>query len=668
VSKLSFNPLVPRPIDLPTDVPTDPAADLTCLDDAKIFAAPADPEVWPTWQAQLERWRNEARDRYGSPDAHYAHPDGTWAARCFVVSQVWLWDELLYDFEEQRFTPERLLSDARARFGGFDGIVLWHAYPVIGIDERNQWDFYRDVTGLAELVKTLQQNGVRVFVDYNPWDIGTRRGMDDVSELSSLVADLGVDGVFLDTLKEGDSTLVEALEHARPGVALEGESRLPMARIADHSLSWAQWFADSRAPGVLRAHFFERRHMQHHVRRWNRDHSAELQSAWFNGVGVMVWEVVFGVWVGWNDRDASTLARMANVQRSLIGLLLEGEWTPLLPIGDTAHQAGVFGSLFERDGQSLLALVNRSGEDFTGPVAFERPGRNLDIATGLEAATSPGSVIVTVPADGIGGVYTSVRDEHLSWATSFTKGTSAAFPHRRARRIPAPTPSPATPVGVPLVRLPAGEHVLTVRYRGRETGLYDGAPYVDEWKPLPPRLHDQRTLERVALLACDVQVAAREVTNAEFEIFLRATRYRPTTTHAFLRHWSDGHPNTADADVPVTHVEMADARAYAAWAGGRLPTEDEWQLAAVQPGFERVTPMAWNLTESEHSDGRTRFLILKGGCDHVARGSDWYFDGGPQQPEFSAKFLIPGAGLARSASIGFRCAWVVGTETDQENA
>ena len=60
---------------------------------------------------------------------------------------------------------------------------------------------------------------------------------------------------------------------------LEGESRVSLARIDDHQLSWAQWFADSAAPGVLRARWFERRHMLHHTRRWNRDHSDELQSA-----------------------------------------------------------------------------------------------------------------------------------------------------------------------------------------------------------------------------------------------------------------------------------------------------------------------------------------------------------------------------------------------------
>jgi hypothetical protein len=65
----------------------------------------------------------------------------------------------------------------------------------------------------------------------------------------------------------------------------------------------------------------------------------------------------------------------------------------------------------------------------------------------------------------------------------------------------------------------------------------------------------------------------------------------------------------------------------------------------------------WNLTESEHSDGRSRFCMLKGGADGGAVGSPWYFDTGEQTPEFTAKYLIPGGALARSTSIGFRLAW-----------
>ena len=45
----------------------------------------------------------------------------------------------------------------------------------------------------------------------------------------------------------------------------------------------------------------------------------------------------------------------------------------------------------------------------------------------------------------------------------------------------------------------AGTHTLTVRYRLRETGMYGAPPFVEEWKPLPPRLHadvtEQHTVE-----------------------------------------------------------------------------------------------------------------------------------------------------------------------------
>jgi hypothetical protein len=154
----------------------------------------------------------------------------------------------------------------------------------------------------------------------------------------------------------------------------------------------------------------------------------------------------------------------------------------------------------------------------------------------------------------------------------------------------------------------------------------------------------------------EVSVAITEVTNAEYAAFLAATDYRPLVTNRFLKHWVDGAPAAGTEDQPVTYVDLPDARAYAAWRGGRLPTEDEWQVAAGVDGFRRLEPLVWNLTESEHRDGRSRFCILKGGSHYVAEGSDWYADGGPQEPEVSFKLVLTGGGLDRSASIGFRCA------------
>ena len=137
------------------------------------------------------------------------------------VAQVWLWDELFYDVDAQRFTPDRFLADARERFGGLDGVVLWHAYPVIGIDERNQWDFY-DVPGLPRRPPRSTTPGVRVFVDYNPWDTGTRRVATTPAELAAVIRRLGADGVFLDTLKNADPDFVAALDR---GASRESASK-----------------------------------------------------------------------------------------------------------------------------------------------------------------------------------------------------------------------------------------------------------------------------------------------------------------------------------------------------------------------------------------------------------------------------------------------------------
>jgi hypothetical protein len=657
----AFNPLLPRPLDRPSEVPLEPDADLRCLDDAKILAAPDDPALWPAWRRQLARWRTEAAGRFSYDDELYRRPDMRWAAECFVVSQLWLWDELLYDWDAHRFTPERFIADSRSRFGGIDGVVLWHAYPVIGIDDRNQWDYYHDVIDLADIVSAFHREGIRVFVDYNPWDVGTRRCGFDAEHLADVVADLGFDGVFLDTMREGGGDLLSGLKWARAGVAVEGESRISVSRLVDHPMSWAQWFADSPVPGVVRAHYFERRHMMHHVRRWHRDHSTELQSAWLNGIGVMVWEVVFGVWVGWNDRDAQMLRRMSPVQRALRRLLQQGVFTPLIDLGEQAHADGVFGSTFRSRIESLLALVNRSTTDTVVrlPLDGERPA--YDIWTGRPAAVHQGIAEVSVPSRGIGGLWLPPPGADTSWLDATPPvAASTGFHHRQVHRIAPVEVAPTVPAE-PAVVVRAGQYTLTVRYRCRETGMYDGAPFVDEWKPLPPRLHDLRTLDRRVSLSADVAVAAAEVSERQFAKFVAATGHQPVVRGSHAPAWVGRSPADTDARRPVSEVGLPDARAYAAWAGGRLPTEDEWQLAAGRKEFSRLTPQVWNLTESEHSDGRTRFLMLKGGSAYLPVGSQWYFDGGPQEPEFAAKYLLPGLGLGRSTSIGFRVAWVLPT-------
>ncbi|WP_433534077.1 SUMF1/EgtB/PvdO family nonheme iron enzyme [Micromonospora sp. CA-249363] len=641
---MSFNPYVPRPIDRPTEVPLDGHADLSVLDEAKIFAAPGDPADWPAWREQITRWRADARRRIGYTGEHYDEITGD----CLSVCLIWLWDETLYDHERGVFTVDEFLDAAGRDFGGFDGVVLWHAYPVIGLDDRNQFDWYRDVPELPEVVRAFQQRGVRVFVDYNPWDTGTRREPGaDAEEVAALAGTLGVDGVFLDTLKEGAGELRATLDAVRPGLVLEGESRVPLARIADHAMSWAQWFADSEVPGVLRAKWFERRHVLHHTRRWHRDHLDELHSAWLNGVGVLVWESVFGVWVGWNDRDRAVLRAMRRVQGSHAAWLRAEDWVPL---ADHPGEGQVYASRWTHDGEPLWTVVNR-GADHDGPWLVVDPSagrRFVDLVTGVALTvteTADGRLAVGGPlaagavAAVVPGVAAAQRHEPPTGDPS--------FPARAAVRVRTPwAPQPHVPPG--LVAVDGGRRDLVVRHRVRETGLYGETPYVDEWKPLPPRLHHIGTLRRSVHLG-RFAIATHEVTYGEYAEFLRATGYHPVRPERFTT-------GQGPADAPVTGVELTDARAYASWAGLRLPTEDEWQVAAEAGLLVRREPLVWNLTESEHTDGRTRFVILKGGAAYRAQGSDWYLDGGPQPADVSVKLLLTGAGLTRSDQVGFRCA------------
>jgi iron(II)-dependent oxidoreductase len=63
-----------------------------------------------------------------------------------------------------------------------------------------------------------------------------------------------------------------------------------------------------------------------------------------------------------------------------------------------------------------------------------------------------------------------------------------------------------------------------------------------------------------------------EVTNIQYEIFLKSTDHRPPL------NW--GKPGFNAPLQPVTGVSWEDAADYAAWAGKRLPTEAEWEKAA----------------------------------------------------------------------------------------
>ena len=81
-------------------------------------------------------------------------------------------------------------------------------------------------------------------------------------------------------------------------------------------MTWGQ-YSFPFMPMVDRFKWLEPRHMVNICDRWNIDKTADLQFAFFNGVGWESWENIWGIWNGITPRDAEATRRVAAIERAV---------------------------------------------------------------------------------------------------------------------------------------------------------------------------------------------------------------------------------------------------------------------------------------------------------------------------------------------------------------
>lgn len=660
------------------------------------------------WIAELEDWRREHLVRIGYDDANYRRPELQWAQRNFVHAQMMVEDRYFFDPVAGRYTVDRYLDDLEARFGGIDSVLIWFVYPNIGIDDRNKTDLAHDlpggIEGLRSAVDDFHRRGVRVFLPTMPWDHGTREpDGSDWDDIAKLVVAVGADGINGDTYNGVPRAFFDACDAAGRPVVLQPESTISCEeQLIWNVQSWGKKAPNEPVPPVAKFKWLEPRHMINYENRWGRDRNHDLQYIFFNGIGYNAWENVWGIWNQFTDRDAETLRRIAAIERRFAPLMTSMDWRPYAP----TLQRGVFASRFPGDGRCLWTVVNRNeyavdGEQLALPHAEGRRWFDAWNGVELQPRIDGGNTVLSFALEprGFGAVLAldaGVAEEDLdAFVASMRErvrvplqSLSNAWHSLPQALVEIAPTAPCADAPEGMVAIPAGEFDFVVGGVEIEGQTWEGNDVQYPWEPNARRFHRRR----LSIPAFHIDITP--VTNAQFKRFLDESGYAPRDARGFLRHWRDGAPLPGWEHKPVTWVGIEDARAYAAWAGKRLPREWEWQYAAqgddgraypwgdgwredavpapcrarrlrapddvgahpqgASPfGVQDLVGLVWQWTD-EYRDEHTRAAVLRGGSYYQPQTSHWYF---PQAYRLDqhGKYLLMAPCKDRSACIGFRC-------------
>jgi formylglycine-generating enzyme required for sulfatase activity len=556
--------------------------------------------------------------------------------------------------------------------------------------------------GVRQMIGNFHKRGVRVLFPMMMWDQGTRNpGKPWPQAIAELMADLAADGINGDTQDGVPLAFSVAADKVGHPLAFEPEDGPSDEALAWNVMTWGQ-YTFPFAPLVDKYKWLEPRHMVNISDRWNRDKTNDLQFAFFNGVGWESWENIWGIWNGITPRDAEATRRVAAIERAVAPFLSSTEWEPLAPM----LRFGVFASRWPLDHQTVWTIVNRNEYDVEGQEIELQPEegmRYFDLYHGTELKPEPNSLgktvlSFTVEAHGYGALLATRAAPNADIQTLMSKMKEmtakplASYSHEwkvlpqqivpiAATKLPA-----SSPAG--MIKIPAGEFLFKVQGIEIEGSNDSGVDVQYPGEDSPRRFHEH------PMPVKSFWIDTYPVTNAQFKKFLDSTHYHPQDDLNFLRDWKGGSFPAGWDNKPVTWVSLEDARAYAAWAGKRLPHEWEWQYAAqgsdgrtypwgndwnasavpvpdksrtmrgpdavdAHPqgkspfGVMDLVGNVWQWTE-EFTDDHTRGAILRGGEYYQPQGSMWYF---PQTYKLSehGKLLLTAPSLDRSGGIGFRC-------------
>ncbi len=568
-------------------------------------------------------------------DAMYHRPDLQWIKQAKMIHLIMGWDDRLYDRKKGKYVLQDFIKKSKILYGGDDIIGIWPTWPALGLDQRNQWDMYRDMPGsligVRSMIDQAHDQGVKIFISYNPWDESTRKE-NHLNGMAELVKTLDADGVILDTRGASSTELQATVDKVKSGVIMYSEGMAvpkDMETIISGRVHNALYYPPLlNLNKLIQPDFSIFRVAEVYKEPIRR----EMHTALFNGHGIE-----FNVFHPGNpeklDDQYLYLGQILRILREHSLTFNSTDWTPLYPsLRDSiyinhwpAHRKDIFTvynlhpSGFEDKicsvkaptlghwidlwhHEEILLDVKESQNILSvklDPYAKEYQGTNNEGSVGVIARFDELLEVSTIEEDGL-TVAASTGSHILIWpgAPSYqhqpykttihlqTLKLHQLFPKHddkfviqlfegkelideRIIAYDASTPHKISAVALSRLRGPRSDMVFipSNTFTWTTTQGDDFIPY--------PQVGLNKTYAMKSMY-----MDRHPVTNRAFHQFIKQSNYIPSQKMNYLKHWVNGHIPAELLNHPVVYISYEDAQTYCAWAGKRLPTEVEWQYAA----------------------------------------------------------------------------------------
>jgi gamma-glutamyl hercynylcysteine S-oxide synthase len=567
----------------------------------------------------------------------FERQDLKWIKQSYLIILQMAWDREFYDRETGKYTYADELKKWNEQFRNIDVFGIWPTWPRLGLDQRNQWDMYRDLPGGTDQLKAFARlsrlYNTRFFIAYNPWDNSTRQE-DHFKGMAQLISETEADGVVLDTKGSSSYELQRAADSVRKGVIMYSEGMAitkDMPGIISGRVHNAIYYSpELNLNKVIKPDFAIFRVCDIGEDRNHR----EIAISFFNGYGTELNLFRPGGRDDGYREDLNYLAETTFILRQNNDAFLDKDWIPFL----NTSIDNVYVNKWSSDNKTIFTVLNMRPEGYRGKLfkVNNRAGTHFVSLWNhekIEPLIEEGDTYIPVATEGwlpaLSGTRREATIDCVAQLPEIIKseliGDSLKL-HSRGKGVTIiwkGNPSYNTGhfdlkfKGDTTIRIKnvigTYEGKIVLQYLENDLlkdeniiSIKGGKPWLiskvvrSKLALSPPSemvLVPKTTIAYTLTTSEDFmpypeinKVITREVdsflidkfpvTNAQFYDFILKSGYRPTDTANYLKHWSQGIFKQGQDNYPVVYISREDMLAYAKWSDKRLPTEAEWQLAA----------------------------------------------------------------------------------------